>query len=496
MVEPTAAPDHRGVPPRPGRRLGRLSLRGLMLLVLVIGGLLGWQARRVSVQRRAVAELGSAHVGFTFAYDYDSEGTYHANGQPWAPLWLRRLAGDEWFREVATVDVAGHLILPPLSEGLVRAVGDLDRLDKIRVYNAPVSDAELLALVRSSRPRQLLLQETAVTPGVLSALAALGSVEDLTIRFPRPVPGSACFPALGEMARLRRLWVIRLAPLAPDELAPLRSLRRLEALLLKESPRDESCLEHVRGLPALEFLALQQTEVTDAGLRRLAPLTHLRQLLVDGSAVTDAGLEAIAAWPMLSNLALHDYSSWSRATARDPRRSSRKIQTDAGLVAVARATRLEQLFLSGQRFTDAGLAALDGLTKLNELSLEGVEATPEGFKHLLAHHQFTSLELAGPGVADAWLPWLANQTQLTTLSLQGRGITDAGVAAVVVPPSITYLDFSGSSLTDAGLASLATARRGLQILGVRGTQVTEEGIAAFRRAQPRCRVLWDQGSSP
>ncbi len=53
---------------RPRRRRLRLSLRGLMVLVLVVGGMLGWKARRASIQRRAVTQIKAA--GGTLLYDY------------------------------------------------------------------------------------------------------------------------------------------------------------------------------------------------------------------------------------------------------------------------------------------------------------------------------------------------------------------------------------------------------------------------------------------
>ena len=477
---------------RPRRRFWRLSVRGLMVLVLVVGGVLGWQARRASVQRRAVAQLVAEGIGTSFDYEYDSEGTYLVNSRPRAPGWLRRAVGDEWFRELASVDVyPGTLKAGKLSESAIRAAGSLDRLDKLRVYNVPLTDDEFSRMLSLSRPRQILFQETEATPAALRRIASLGSVNDLTVRFKRPVCGSSCLPALTEMTRLKRLWLTNLESFPPEEMVALRSLCRLEALLIKNSPGDESCLEHIRGLTALKSLVLQQTKVTDKGLKRLAPLRTLEELLVDGSEITDSGLSALAGWPMLTNLSLYLDSAWSSSTLLGGQRAPRGCLTDAGLVTVAKASGLKHLALSGSRFSDIGLAALSQLPALADLDLNGVEVTTDGVRKLLAAHQFESLELSGPTVADEWLPLLANQKRLVLLSLQGPRITDAGMAAVVAQPTASYLDFSGSSLTDRGLATLAASTCPYRLVSVRGTKVTEAGVAAFRSAKPRCKLIWE-----
>ncbi len=477
---------------RPRRRFWRLSVRGLMVLVLVVGGVLGWQARRASVQRRAVAQLVAEGIGTSFDYEYDSEGTYLVNSRPRAPGWLRRAVGDEWFRELASVDVyPGTLKAGKLSESAIRAAGSLDRLDKLRVYNVPLTDDEFSRMLSLSRPRQILFQETEVTPAALRRIASLGSVNDLTVRFKRPVCGSSCLPALAEMTRLKRLWLTNLESFPSEEMAALRPLHRLEALLLKNSPGAESCLEHVRGLTALKSLVLQQTKVTDEGLKRLAPLQALEELMVDGSAITDGGLSTITRWPRLTNLSLYLDSAWSSSALLGKQRTPRGRLTDAGLVAVARVAGLKHLSLSGSRFTDVGLAALSQLPALVDLDLNGVEATTDGVRQLLASHQFESLELSGPTVADDWLPLLMNQKRLNLLSFQGSLITDAGMATVVAQPTALYLNFSGSSLTDRGLATLAASTRPYITVSVQGTRITEAGAAAFRLAKPRCKLIWE-----
>jgi hypothetical protein len=60
----------------------RLSLRGLIIVVLLAGGLLGWFVRSARIQRQAVAAIEKA--GGSVAYEWDFQnGSPIPNGKPW-----------------------------------------------------------------------------------------------------------------------------------------------------------------------------------------------------------------------------------------------------------------------------------------------------------------------------------------------------------------------------------------------------------------------------
>jgi hypothetical protein len=79
-------PPSTPVSPRRRRRL-LISLRAMMILVLVVGGWLGWFVRRVQVQRDAVAAVTNA--GGSVFYDLERK---NAGPNPyrrsWVPDWL------------------------------------------------------------------------------------------------------------------------------------------------------------------------------------------------------------------------------------------------------------------------------------------------------------------------------------------------------------------------------------------------------------------------
>src|SRR4029077_6148244 len=107
-----------------------LSLRGAMLLILLCGLWMGWRVNRANDQRRAVAAIRRAGGG----------GGYDQKGRPWAPAWLRKRLGDEFFQDVTSVQfldrshVTDHDLAP---------LESLDRLEELAISGAPITDSGL-----------------------------------------------------------------------------------------------------------------------------------------------------------------------------------------------------------------------------------------------------------------------------------------------------------------------------------------------------------------
>ena len=81
---------------RPWRRYLRFSMRGLIVLLVVIGVALGWLVRGARNQREAVAAIRK--TGGLVSYDWESKnGKWVRNGRPWAPKWLVDALGVDYF---------------------------------------------------------------------------------------------------------------------------------------------------------------------------------------------------------------------------------------------------------------------------------------------------------------------------------------------------------------------------------------------------------------
>jgi hypothetical protein len=74
----------------------RLSVRALMILVLLLGGGLGWIERSARIQRDAVAAIERTGAGDVYDWQLRN-GTHNPKGKPWAPRWLVDRLGVDYF---------------------------------------------------------------------------------------------------------------------------------------------------------------------------------------------------------------------------------------------------------------------------------------------------------------------------------------------------------------------------------------------------------------
>lgn len=484
-MTPDLAPDPANAPPAPRRRWwwAAFSLRVLMLAVLVVGGLVGWQARRANLQRRAVAQLREA--GASILYDWQIRTPAQpARSNPPGPGWLRRVVGDELFQEVhfADLDVARLKPGEP-TDPTMMALAGLDHLDTLNLIYPPVNDVQFARLRGLPRIKTAILLDTKLTAGAIETCRTWPSLEVLAVRFDQAQPAGSILPRLSGMDQLKRLNLSPIGELTPADLATLGTLPNLEYLALRPSPVDEACLVPLAGLARLKGIHLSETRVTDAGMRRLAPLAALERVALDGESLTDEGLAVVAGWPKLQELFLVGRG------VDDEGRPPTGRATDRGLAALAGHPSLDNLALAGH-FGDAGLAALGRVPKLDTLILYGLEprATAEGLRALLTGRTFRQLGLHGPGVHADWGPLLAGQGRLEYLSLAGPNVDDALLRSLAGMPSLGRLFVSDAAITDAGLMALARVNNGLRILYLRRTAATPAGVAAFQAARPGCQV--------
>ena len=458
----------------------RLSLRVLMILVLVLGGWLGWLVRGARTQREAVAAIQRG--GGSVKYDWEwATFRYLPDGRlvqpmpkpgtrpPW-PEWLVGRLGPDYFGDIKEV------VVGPKDPDLVMArVGDLGRVASLRVaLGSPITDDGL------------------------EHIRGLTSLESFSIppRSSDKITG-ACLESLGGLTGLRRLMFTDGPPLTDAHLAHLRNLSALQELQLpgRGSQVTDEGLANLEGMTDLRYLSLSSQErITSAGLAHFRGMTRLADLWIAGTRIDD--LTPIAGATRLTFLQL----------------SSTPI-TDAGLAPVAGFTALQRLFLVNTPITDAALAHLRGLASLVTLDLFMTRITDVGLAHLAGLRSLQHLTLASTGVSDAGLAHLAGLDSLQNLSLYETKVTDAGMVHLLGLSGLISLNLGKTRVTDAGLALLArlgslstlnlaetqvtdvglktlAGFKGLKtlVINAKGSRVTDAGLASFQAAHPGVKI--------
>jgi hypothetical protein len=82
---------------RPWRRFLRFSVRGMIVLVLVIGGWLGWVVRSARIQRDAVSAIRKDGNHVAYDWQWNNGSFVGARRNPWAPRWLVDFLGIDYF---------------------------------------------------------------------------------------------------------------------------------------------------------------------------------------------------------------------------------------------------------------------------------------------------------------------------------------------------------------------------------------------------------------
>jgi hypothetical protein len=164
--------------PRRRRSLLRFSVRGLLLLILVIGcglGWIAWVARTGQAQRRTVAAIYQAGGWALYDVDWD-EGPATIT---WKPRWPRSIVdrfGIDYFGNVVFINLHDRG-----NDDVMMQVGRLTHLKQLHRPGLAVTDAGLAHLRRLKKLELLSLKNTRATDAGLAHLKGLEGLKWLRI---------------------------------------------------------------------------------------------------------------------------------------------------------------------------------------------------------------------------------------------------------------------------------------------------------------------------
>jgi len=228
---------------------------------------------------------------------------------------------------------------------------------------------------------------------------------------------------------------LRFAEYVTDEgLAAIKEWKKLRRLNVRGTKISDNSLDHISGITTIESLDIGSAMVTDSGLDRLSSLPNLKELTMGGNEVGDAGLQALRQLPGLTYLDL-----------------SGRQGTDSNIWTI--------------RMSDQGLEAVLTLKELRELRF-GCTTLGVGREREL----FATVDPMR--VTQLWIEKMKALTKLERLKLQGCGRVD-----------------------DDAMKVLATFPL-LEEIDLKGTAVTEKGVAILRATKPDARIYFGPWEAP
>lgn len=470
---PTPSESRVAVTGKPAKALAllrkrlRLSLGTMMVVVLGIGGVLGWVAHRAHVQRDAVAAVTTPRRNTRGNVYYDWQfvaGKFDKDAKPRGPRWLRDVLGPDVFDTVVSVTIKGDNV----DDEFLKNVGKLHGLETVHVVAraapnlTPAGMAHLcslphlkilntpeLAIPRGFVPslegktglRHLVLPQGAVTD---DEMAIIGEMTDL--EFLKLDGSNVTDRGFAHVANLKKLTILDMKGVRITDLAPVADLVQLDLLNLAPArttaarsvpgPGGPPSLGPLRRLTKLTQLMLGDTRIEDRDLAVVAGLPKLFNLDVRGRGITEAGLARLAESRSLTSLELRDTS------IADLRPLSPRLHA------------IWALGMENSHLTDAGIAPLSGKIRLRELTISGSRMTDAGLDHLASLTALSRLRLDRSAITDAGLARLKSLKSLEVLSVTETALTDSSVETLAGFPSLTSLDLDRSGISPAGIERL------------------------------------------
>ncbi len=270
---------------RPWRRFLRFSVRGMIVVMLVVGGWLGWIVRSARIQREAVAAIRKAGGGTSYRWISDRNVSVSRSSQ-WVPQWLIERVGPDYFDDVVQVEFTRERTAATDLE--MRHIENLTKLERIRLYGVRASTAGLAKLERLGQLRILVMTGSSVPDTWMAHLRGLTRLESLDLLDCQITDAGLRHVAL--LSNLQELEVSMNAGVSDEGLTHVRSLKSLRKLFLSYTAVTDAGLANLEGLDKLQILYLTSTRITDAGLSHLEGMTGLTQLELSNCDITDAGI--------------------------------------------------------------------------------------------------------------------------------------------------------------------------------------------------------------
>ena len=302
----------------------------------------------------------------------------------------------------------------------------------------------------------------------------------------------------------------------------LTGLQKLKILSLSGCRVTDNAVAHLTKIASLTELHLDYTSLTRDGLEALRPNPRLKTVRTHAAIERPVFLPEDFADeltppptygpPGLSQNATvlssgHRFKIGSKTVPEQNRRIAVE-ESAVGFVQQAAGNaygnlHITRVDLTSTNVDDDDVRSLYPLRMLSILQLSNTGLSDDFHRHVAGFRHLEVLQISKTAVSDETVRQIARLTQLRELDLRRTQITDHSLKYLVLMDNLLVLDLSDTAITDEGLrdfylldrtvnlinddpplaAGVATstafvqqASRGLRVLGLSGTQITDRSI--------------------
>jgi Leucine-rich repeat (LRR) protein len=320
-----------------------------------------------------------------------------------SPLVLRGM------KKLQTLRITGNPQM--LDEEAMRFFPPLPSLTLLEIHGAFSNEGLRIICERCPKLENVVFNQRFVEGG-LSLLTRLKGLRRAA--FTQGEVAGPDIAALGDLPSLQGLhFSIGCKIAGPPDLSKLTGLLELTVENAGLTDAEVKTITVLKKLTNLNLSA--NTGITDAAIPQLATLPKLTQLRMRACGLKGLGGATMPVFPALELCHIHGNSELD----------------DAACAGLAKQKTLKSIFISESKVADTGLQLLcDNLRHLTELNVSGSKVTDAGMMALRRAERLQKLWLDGTSITDASIESLRKLSALTELYIRRTNLTPQAIATL------------------------------------------------------------------
>jgi internalin A len=361
---------------------------------------------------------------------------------------------------------------------MVNHVANLGTVKNLTIFNTDVSDVGLRAIPHPA--------------AIVSLNLGFTGISDESLKF------------ISENCPNLTTLELRATLISDDGIVHLAQLEKLETLSLRECRLTDEMIPHLLKIKSLVQVDLQYTSLTPDGHELLKSHPQLKRIR------TFAAIQYPAS-PKYPRKGVDSTLSRANRYQLEQKKipeQNRRIPVEAPAIDFVQKAggnaygnlHITRVDLTGAKVDDDSVKSLYPFRMLSTLQLSNTGISDLFSRHVAGFRHLEVLQVSKTAVSDETVREIARLTQLRELDLRHTRITDRSPKYLEMIDRLLILDLSDTAITDRGLKDICQpdrlpkliddsqpvssrtavsplqSSRGLRVLGLSGTQITDNSI--------------------